>query len=446
MKKALDKAGIEYSDRPEDLLCYGFDASRLQVRPSMVVWPENTEQVVYVMKNAYERDMGVVPRGAGTATTGSGSGAKGAIVLSFEKMRRVLEIDPESQQAVVEPGIINGDFQRELLPYNLFYPPDPSSMDFCTIGGNVACNAGGPRAIKYGVTRDYVLEIEAVTAEGQIIRAGSATLKATVGYDLKDLLIGSEGTLAVFTKIRLKVVPEPETVVGLMVILQRLEDTGAVVNAILSESILPRTIELMDRSAIEAVERYKPTGLPVAEALLLIEIDGATEQVKHTLQRVTDICTAYAKDIKLAQDSISRDKLWQARRSIAPALHSFGSEKINHDIVVPRAMLTEILAFLRRKADETGLRVVAFGHAGDGNLHVNIMHGSDEAEPARALAREILKKTVTLGGVISGEHGIGIKKAPYLGLQLGQKEIDLMKAIKRLFDHKGILNPGKLFI
>ncbi|RME69414.1 MAG: FAD-binding protein [Nitrospirae bacterium] len=444
MKKALEKASIEYSDAPEDLLSYSFDASRLKGSPSLVVWPKSTEDVVFIMKNAYERGIPVVPRGSGTATTGGGSATKGAVVLSFEKMQKLLEIIPESQVVVVEPGMINGQLQRELLPYNLFYPPDPASLEFCSLGGNVATNAGGPRAIKYGVTRDYVLEIEAVTSDGQVIRAGSKTLKATVGYDLKDLLIGSEGTLAVFTKLTLRVLPEPEKTVGLMVLLDRLELAGQVVTEVLAEGILPRTMELIDRSALEAVENYKPTGLPLAEAMLLIELDGSSKEVEETTEKLSEICQEYTKDIRIASDSISRERLWLARRSIAPAIHRYGSEKINHDIVVPRHKLTEMLLFLRNCSEKTGLKIVTFGHAGDGNLHVNIMHQVDERQKAEALAIDILKKTVSLGGVISGEHGIGIKKVPFVQMQLRQKEIDLMKGIKKLFDHKGILNPGKV--
>lgn len=444
MKKALEKASIEYSDSPEDLLCYGFDSSRLKGSPSLVVWPKSAEDVVFIMKNAYEKGISVVPRGAGTATTGGSSAINGAVVLSFEKMHNLLEIIPEVQQVVVEPGMINGQLQRELLPYNLFYPPDPASLEFCSLGGNVATNAGGPRAVKYGVTRDYVLEIEAVTADGHLIRAGSGTLKETVGYDLKDLFIGSEGTLVVFTKLRLKVVPEPETIVGLMVLMDRLELAGQVVKEVFTSGILPRTMELIDRSALEAVENYRPTGLPLAEAMLLIELDGTVAEVREASDRISEICRPYTTEIHVAEDSISRERLWVARRAIAPAVHRYGSEKINHDIVVPRQNLTEMLLFLRNASERSGLKIVTFGHAGDGNLHVNIMHQPEQRQKAEALAVEVLKKTISLGGVISGEHGIGLKKVPFLQMQLRQKEIDLMRGIKKLFDHKGILNPGKV--
>ncbi len=448
MKNILEKAGIDFSDAEEDLICYGFDASRVFKKPSLIVWPKSTDEIVMITKAAFERTIPIVPRGAGTATTGAAVPSEKAVVMSFEKMDRILEVDTKNQTVVVEPGLINGRLQKELELLDFFYPPDPSSMEFCTIGGNVAVNAGGPRALKYGVTGDYVLEIEAVTADGSVIKTGRKTFKGVVGYDLKSLLIGSEGTLAIISKIRLRIVPVPEAVLTMIAIFKSIEQSGSFVTEVLNRGILPRCLELMDRYAIEAVEEYKPTGLPLVDAMLLVEIDGAYSTVKENADIIADICRSKGGEIQIAEDSISRDKLWQARRAIAPALHHLAPDKINHDIVVPRTEIPNMLKFLRNLSERHSIKIVCFGHAGDGNLHVNIMlnrENKEEYKKAQYLAKEIIEETLRLGGTISGEHGIGLTKSDYLTMELGNKEIDLMRGIKRLFDYKNILNPGKIF-
>ncbi len=440
---------IRISTAPEDLLCYGFDASGVETSPSAVVWPNNTEEVVKVMKHAYENDIPVVPRGAGTGMTAGAVPVKGAIILSFEKMKRILEIDSENLNVLCEPGVINGKLQRELEWMGLFYPPDPASMNFCTIGGNVAENAGGPRAIKYGVTRDYVMEIETVLPNGDIITTGVKTSKGVVGYDLTRLLTGSEGTLSVFTKLRLKVLPLPEHVVTLVAIFNNLEASGIAVSKIISSKIIPRTLEFMDHEAIVAVENFKPVGLPMdAEAILLVELDGHPVSITKEAEKIADLCQHLGAEIKMAEDEEARNQLWASRRSISSALFQIKPTKINEDIAVPRNMVTEMLKRLRKLSEESGIKIVNFGHAGDGNIHVNIMvDKTDKEEYAKGLGlvRQIFGDTLSLGGTISGEHGIGLTKADYIGLELSRTEMDLMKSIKKVFDPKNILNPGKIF-
>ena len=450
MKQLIDSfSDIIISTAPEDLICYGFDASGVEMSPSAVVWPRSTEDVVKVMKYAYEHSIPVVPRGAGTGVTAGAVPSKGSIILSFEKMKRILEIDSENLQVLCEPGVINGRLQRELEWKGLFYPPDPASMHFCTIGGNVAENAGGPRALKYGVTRDYVMEMESVLPNGDVITMGVKTSKGVVGYDLSRLLTGSEGTLAVFTKIRLKVLPLPEEVITLLAIFNNLEASGDAVSKIISSRIIPRTLEFMDHEAVAAVEKFKPVGLPAdAEAILLIELDGYPASIQKEAQKIVDICQQMGADIKIAEDQEARNKLWASRRAISPALYHLKSDKINEDIVVPRNRVTEMLKRLRRLSEESGLTVVNFGHAGDGNIHVNIMvdkADTGEYERGLSLVEKVFQETLSLGGTISGEHGIGLTKANYIGMELSKKEIEIMQSIKKMFDPKNILNPGKIF-
>lgn len=450
MNRLIDAlSDIKVSIAPEDLICYGFDASGLESSPSAVVWPKNTEDVVRVMRYAFENSIPVVPRGAGTGMTAGAVPSKGAIILSFEKMNRILEIDSENLNVLCEPGLINGKLQRELEYTGLFYPPDPASMNFCTIGGNVAENAGGPRALKYGVTRDYIMEIEAVLPNGEMITTGVRTSKGVVGYDLTRLLVGSEGTLAVFTKIRLKVLPLPEEVVTLLAIFNDLESSGKAVSKIIAAKIIPRTLEFMDREAIRAVENYKPVGLPEnVEAILLIELDGHPAAITKEAEKIADICRHLGAEIEMAEDEDARANLWAARRAVSPALYHINPTKINEDIVVPRSMVPEMLKRLRKLSQESGIKIVNFGHAGDGNIHVNIMvdrKDKEEYQKGINLVEQVFKDTLSLGGTISGEHGIGLTKAGYIGMEISRKEIEIMEFIKKVFDSKNILNPGKIF-
>lgn len=442
--------GIELSTEKEDLLCYSFDASRAEAAlPYAVAWPRNTDEVVRIMRYAREKNLAVVSRGAGSGMTGAAVPRGGGIVVSLEKMRKIIDIDTKNMTAVVEPGVVNGWLQKELEYLGFFYPPDPASLGFSTIGGNVATNAGGPRAVKYGVTRDYVMGLDAVLSDGTVITAGGKTYKRAVGYDLKDLLIGSEGTLALTTRIRLKMLPLPEDIMTLLVLFHDLEAAGTAVAKVLSSKIIPRAMELLDAAAIAAIEHYKPTGLPRdVAALLLIELDGYPLTIQREAERIVSLCAPLGGEATIAEDAISRERLWEARRAVSPALYHLKPTKINEDIVVPRSKIAPMLAELRRLSEESGITIVSFGHAGDGNLHVNIMVDSaDPEEYARGkeLVRKIFEITLGLGGALSGEHGIGLTKAPYLGMELKERELGLMRAIKGVFDPTGMMNPGKIF-
>jgi glycolate oxidase len=391
----------------------------------------------------------VIPRGAGTGMTGGSVPTKGSIILSLEKMNKILEIDSENLTVLVEPGVINGKLQKELERFDLFYPPDPTSMNFCTIGGNVAENAGGPRAFKYGVTRDYVLGLEAVIPNGRIINTGVKTVKGVVGYDLASLLVGSEGTLAVVTKIRLRVIPLPEEILTLLVLFGNLEMSGYAVRDIIEQGIIPRTLEFIDREAINAVENFKPIGLPKnAEALLLVELDGAPSLINKEAVKLTNICRKLGGEVIMADDERARKRLWDARRSISPALYHLKPTKINEDIVVPRSKIAEMLETLKKLSEKTGITIVNFGHAGDGNIHVNLMvdkTNKEEYERATELITEIFRLTLSMGGTISGEHGVGLTKLDYISMEIQPDELELMKKIKNVFDPNNILNPGKIF-
>ncbi|BCB97430.1 lactate dehydrogenase [Dissulfurispira thermophila] len=448
MKNSL-LSGIQISTDKEDLICYSFDASIAEsALPEAVAWPKNTNEVIRLIKYANENNLSIIPRGAGTGMAGASVPSANCIVLSFEKMRKILDVDTKNMTVVVEPGIVNRRLQKEMEYLGYFYPPDPASMNICTIGGNVATNAGGPRALKYGVTRNYIMEIEAAIADGKLITTGGRTYKKAVGYDLRNLLIGSEGTLAISTKICLKILPLPEDIMTLLVFFKNIEASGIAISKIISAKIIPRTMEFMDRFAIEAIENYKPTGLPLdIAALLLIELDGYPATIKKEAERIVDICHSLGGEATVAEDDMARERLWEARRSISPALYHIKPTKINEDIVVPRDKIPLILTELQRISEETRIKIISFGHAGDGNIHVNVMVDRDNKEEY-AKGWEIIKKifeiTLKLGGSISGEHGIGITKAPYINMEIKEKELELMKGIKGIFDPRGIMNPGKI--
>jgi glycolate oxidase len=449
MNKLSDLLPGKISTQPEDLICYGFDASGLEAKPSAVVWPQEVIDVVRIMKYASTNGIPVIPRGAGTGMTGGAIPSEGAIIISLEKMNKILEIDKENLNVLVEPGVVNGKLQGELGRHKLFYPPDPTSMNFCTIGGNIAENSGGPRALKYGVTSDYVMGLEAVLPNGKVINTGIKTAKGVVGYDITKLLVGSEGTLAIITKARLKVLPLPEDVITLLVLFRDLEQSGNAVRSIISHGIIPRALEFFDREAISAVENYKPVGLPNdVESILLIELDGMPSLIKKEAGEIVDICGKLSGEVIMAKDARARERLWEARRAVSPALYHLSPAKINEDIVVPRNRITDMLKSLRKLSEETRIKIVNFGHAGDGNIHVNVMvdrNNRKEFEKAVKLIEEIFRITLELGGTISGEHGIGMTKSKYLSLEIQPEELELMKRIKHVFDPKNILNPGKIF-
>jgi glycolate oxidase len=434
----------------EDLICYGYDATNLEALPNLVVFPGKVEEVSAILKLANKHRFPVVPRGMGTGFSGGSIPVLGGIVLVMTRFNRILEIDTENLVATVEPGVVTGDLQKAVEKLGLFYPPDPASQLYCTIGGNVAECAGGPKAIKYGVTKDYVLGLEVVLPTGEIARTGVRTMKGVVGYDLTDLLVGSEGTLGVMTRIILRLIPMPEAKRTMMVVFRTVEDAATAVSKIISSKIVPSMLEFMDDASIRCVEDYLQIGLPrEAGALLLIEVDGDREILGKYIDRIDRITLELNRcEMKVAADEKETELLYKARKAVSPASYRLNPTKMAEDITVPRNQIATFIRESRRIAEERGLKIINFGHAGDGNIHTSIMideRNEGEKQRAEAAIEEIFKLTLRLGGTLSGEHGVGITKAPYIGLELDPAAIEVMRKIKRVLDPNNILNPGKIF-
>jgi len=433
---------------PQALLCYAVDATFHTGRPEAVILPESTAEVSAVMQIAARHGVPVTPRGAGTGLSG-GSLPKGGIVLSMTRMNRIKEIDRTHLLTVVEPGVITAHLQQAAEAQGLFYPPDPGSSKVSTIGGNIAENAGGPRCFKYGVTRDYVLGLEVVLADGQILRTGGRTVKNVTGYDLTRLIIGSEGTLGIVTEATLRLIPKPEASQTVMAVFPRLEDAAETNAEIVARGVTPATLEIMDQMCLRVVENYLHIGLPVeAEAVLIIGVDGYREAVARQAEIVAQICREKgASEVRVARTAAESEELWRARRSISTAITQEKPTKIGEDVAVPPSRIPEMIRRLQYLREKTGLTMAIFGHVGDGNLHPNVVTDlRDQAEMAKveAVLEQIARIALDLGGTLTGEHGIGTLKAPYLEMEVGEKGIDVMRRIKRALDPQGILNPGKM--
>ena len=436
----------------ESRALYGTDALKRGTPADIVVFPGTTEEVAAVVRVCAERRIPIVPRGAGTGYTGGSVPTHGGVVISLERMNRIVEIDEANLVAVVEPNVITGDLQDAVEKVGLFYPPDPASLRQSVIGGNVAECAGGPRAFKYGTTKRYVLGLEAVLPTGEVIHTGGKAVKNVVGYDLTQLLTGSEGTLAIITRVILRLVPKPPAQVTLRATFPDVESSAAAVVNITRARVVPAALELIDGDSLEAVARnlgmhaLAPEG---TAALLLIEVDGIVEAISEEAARVEEACRAAgATEVLRARTEDERQELWRVRRELSLSLKTIASLKLNHDVVVPKGRIPDLFALVRGLKARFGLRIPCFGHAGDGNIHVNIMVDKDDPDAvARAHeAEEVLfAGVVALEGSISGEHGIGFAKARFLPLELSDDEIGLMKRVKKAFDPHGILNPGKMF-
>jgi glycolate oxidase len=431
---------------------YGTDALKRGTPADVVVMPANAEEVAAVMSVCSEHRVPVVPRGAGTGYTGGAVPVRGGVVLSLERMNRILEIDEANLVAVVEPNVVTGDLQEAVERVGLFYPPDPASLKESVIGGNVAENAGGPRAFKYGTTKPYVLGLEAVLPTGEIVRTGGKVVKNVVGYDLTHLLVGSEGTLAVITRIILRLVPKPPVQATLRATFPSVGAAVDAVSGIIRNRVVPAALELIDGDSLEAVARnlgvrsLAPEG---TAAILLLEVDGVPAAVTEEAARVEAACReAGATEILRARDEAERQELWRVRRELSLSLKMVAPLKFNHDMVVPKGRIPELFALVQRIRDEFRLRIPLFGHAGDGNIHVNIMvdpEDADEIRRAHEAEHVLFSGVIALEGAISGEHGIGFSKLPFVPLALSPDEIALMKRVKAAFDPLGILNPGKMF-
>lgn len=434
----------------EELAVYAYDATSQSFLPEAVIFPKNAEEISAVVTLANQERFYVIPRGAGSGMTGGSLPIKGGVVLVTSRLNRILAIDGDNLIAHVEPGVVTGKFHQAVEKEGLFYPPDPASSDFSTIGGNLAECAGGPRAVKYGVTRDYVLGLQAVLPTGAIIRTGVQTAKGVVGYDLTRLLIGSEGTLGIITRATMKLLPLPAVVKTMTAVFQRMETAAETVSEIIRSGIIPRTIEYMDNASIRCAESYLKAGLPVeAGAILLLEVDGAKDETDAAAQKLQDLCMQKgALKVVLAGNDEERTLLWKARKGISPALYQYAPDKINEDIVVPRSRIPEMVRKIEALQQESGLLMASFGHAGDGNIHVNIMLDKKDGralKKAEETVDRLFDYTLALGGTLSGEHGIGTTKAPYFRKEVGAAELALMQKIKKAFDPNGILNPGKIF-
>lgn len=437
-----------FSTESADLLSYGYDNSRMEAMPHAVAWPQSAEEIIAIVRACRSHRLPLIARGQGTNTTGATVPIHGGLVLSMERMNRIIEIDPDNRAVVVEPGVLNGDLQEALKPHGLFWPPDPTSAAFSSIGGNLACNAGGPRAVKYGACRDNVLALDAVAGTGELLRCGSRTTKGATGYDLTRFLVGSEGTLAVITAATLKLTPLPETIRTLRALYRDVDSAAAAVARIMRQSATPCALEFMDGEAVRLARDIGGADIPAAGALLMIEVDGSLAAIEASVEAVS---RAASGDGLIALDS-ARDadqvqQLWAARKALSPALRSIAPQKINEDVVVPVSRVPQLVAAVADISRRSGIPIVTFGHAGNGNLHVNLMF--DPANPAQAAMApgalaEVFDTVIALGGTLSGEHGIGIAKRPFMSKAISPATLDMMRAIKAQFDPDGILNPGKL--
>jgi glycolate oxidase len=438
------------STRPDDLDLYGTDATRLTYPPDAVVFPGHIREIADILLLANQERFPVVPRGAGSGKSGGALPVKGGLVLAMDRFDRILEIDESNFIVKVESGVITGRLQEEVEKVGLFYPPDPASIHISTIGGNVAECAGGLRAVKYGVTRDYVLGLTVVLPTGKIITTGVETAKGVVGYDLTRLIIGSEGTLAVIADVTLRLVPKPAYTRTMIAFFKDPPSTVHAVSEIIRSKVIPTALEFMDRNCIQCVRDEIGLSVPnSAGALLLIEVDGDQALTGREAKTIRHICIQRgAIDFQAASGKKKREKLWEARRNVSQALYKLRPDKVSEDVVVPRNKMADLVSFIHTLSGKYGLPMPTYGHAGDGNIHVNMMldkGNPEECRKADGAVKELFKKVLEMKGTLSGEHGVGITKAQYLGMEISQPAQELMIRVKKAFDPNGILNPGKIF-
>jgi D-lactate dehydrogenase (cytochrome) len=441
--------GLTLIDAPEKLEEFGKDKTPgVFHRPELVVEATEVPQIQALLRLANDCRFPVIPRGLGSGLAGGAIPVHGGVVLSLAKMNRILAIEPRNMIAVVEPGLRNLDLKNAVREHGLCYPPDPASNDACSIGGNAATNAGGPACVKYGTTRDYILGLEAVLPSGELIEAGVRTRKGVVGYDMTRLLVGSEGTLGVITKLIVRLIPHPAAVTALVALFPKLGPAMETITTILMRGYMPSTLEFMDSRCLGLVGDLLPfEGVKEAGAMLLIESDGAPETIRREIAAIREICLeGGASDALIAVDAARRTRMWEVRKAISLRIEEHHSLDIQEDIVVPLGRIAEFVECLPAYEAAHGVKIYSFGHAGDGNIHLSITADScDARESAEAGVREIIQKVIAMGGTMSGEHGVGIAKQRFLPLELSPESIRLQRAIKLLFDPNLILNPGKVF-
>jgi glycolate oxidase len=434
----------------QDLLCYSYDATQMEFLPDAVVYPANADEVSQILRLANAWHFPVFPRGAGSGFSGGSLPRGGGLVLVTTRMDRIIRIDADNLIAEVETGVVTEDFQTAVEKLGFFYPPDPASLKFSTLGGNVAECAGGPRAVKYGVTKDFVLGLEVVLPTGEIIRTGGETAKGVVGYDLTKLICGSEGTLGIITRIIFRLLPLPESKKTMLAIFDSIDGAATAVSTIIKGKIIPATLEFMDQATLKCVERRYSLGLPPeGRAVLIIEVDGDRELIEKQAVLIHEMINPLGLvQFRVASDAAESEQIWKVRRLVSPSLRDLNPIKYNEDIVVPRSKVPDVIRRIENIRQRYDIPIVNFGHAGDGNIHVNIMidreiPGMDEK--AHEAIKDIFRAALDLGGTMSGEHGIGLSKAPYIPLELSPEQIAAMKAIKNALDPNNILNPGKIF-
>ena len=444
-----DNVLTEYEDR----YCYAFDATAIGDKlymPDAVVLPKNKHQVSEILKLANENNIAVSSRGAGTNLVGGCIPLKGGIVIHFSKMNKIINIDKDNLICIVQPGVVVGDLQNEVEKFDLFYPPDPSNLKVSTIGGSIALSSGGPRGFKYGCTKDYILGLEVVLADGTIMRTGGKTVKDVTGYNLTQLLTGSEGTLGVITEATIRLIPKPEDRKVLLAFFDSIDSAANAITSIISEKITPATLDLIDKFTMETIEKFHPTGLNTEmEASLVIEVDGFKESIGIQTQQIVDICKNFdAKDIRVSQNQEESEKIWFARRSAFAAVSRLKPNVITEDAVVPKDKIPDMVKAIRNIAEKYNIMTCIMGHAGDGNIHPNFsldLRDKDEFQRFEKAVDELFETAIMLGGTLSGEHGVGMSKSKYIKNALDPVSISYMKEIKKIFDPKGILNPGKIF-
>ena len=447
--QAIVKTGRVLTEE-SDRYSYAFDASFGTYLPDVVIQTKSVEELAELVKLANREKIPVYPRGQATSLSGGPLPVNGGMVLDLSVMNDLLQIDEEDLVAIVSPGVLTAEIHKAAEAKGLMYPPDPSSSHVSTIGGNLAENSGGPRGLKDGVTKDYVIGLEVITPQGEIIRTGGRTVKNVTGYDLTKLIVGSEGTLGIITKAVLRLIPKPPASETVMAIFDDLVDAGKAISQILTSGILPSKMELMDQASMIAVENYQPSGLPKdAEALILIELDGHPMAVRDEAEQVSRVCREIgAREVRVPQTKKEKEDMWKARKLVSPAIVRVKPTKISEDATVPRSKIPEMCRRLQAIKEKYSIHLVVFGHVGDGNLHPNIIADkTDREEMARVekAVAEIFEAAVELGGTLSGEHGIGLMKAPFMEMELGAVGLDMMKRIKQVWDPNNIMNPGKIF-
>ncbi len=449
LKAFIDIVGREniYDDKAH-MIAYSYDATRTHFEPDGVIFPRDEEDVSKILKYCNDNKIVITARGAGSGFTGGALPANGGIILAMERhMNKILEIDTQNMVAVVQPAVINMDLQKHVEELGLFYPPDPASEEYSTLGGNVSENAGGMRAAKYGITKDYVMALRAVRANGDIIRAGKRTIKDVAGYNTAGILIASEGTLAVLTELTLKLIPKPKYKKTYMGIFPSVDNAMNAVFKSLSAGANPVAMEFLDSLVIQALIEKLGVNLPSdAGAVLVGDVDGnVPEEVTFQLETLEQSFKENgAKEFRVAQSDEEAKELWYARRNASQSITIFGNKKLNEDISVPRSMLPSALENIYKIGEKYGFKIPCFGHAGDGNIHVNVMIDIAQIDEGHKCIEEIFQMVVDMGGTLSGEHGIGTSKAPFMGIAFNEQEINMFKDIKRAFDPNNILNPGKM--